>query len=129
MVKLYCALVGEKGSAFGVDIDANESVGDLKDAMKRKQMYGFASSKLQLFLGKKRKDTWLDSSSDDVKNLKKGEKTPLIEALTHEDNELQGEFGLDEVLEGMQVPTTKEIHILVVVPSVDDAHPGKHTVG
>jgi Crinkler effector protein N-terminal domain len=129
MVTLFCALVGEKRSAFPVKIDESECVHDLKKAIKQKQMYGFASSKLQLFLGKKSKDTWLDSSSDDVKNLKKGEKTPLIEALTHEDNELQGEFGLDEVLEGMQVPTTQQIHVLVVVPEVDDVHPGKRTVG
>ena len=110
-------------------IDATESVHDLKKAIKQKQMYGFASSKLHLFLGKKSEVTWLDSSSDDVKNLKKGEKTSLIETLTHEDNELQGEFGVHEVLEGIPAPKTKEIHVLVVVPEVDDVHPRKRRVG
>jgi Crinkler effector protein N-terminal domain len=119
MVKLFCALVGEKGSAFSINIDANECVDELKDAIKQKQMYDFASSKLQLFLGKESKVTWLDSSSVDVKALKQGKKTPLIKALTHKGNELLGEFGLEEVLEDMPEPKTKEIHVLVVVPEVD----------
>jgi Crinkler effector protein N-terminal domain len=123
MVTLFCVIVGEKGSAFGVDIDANESVHDLKNTIKRENEKTITCDvdNLQLFLGKKSDGTWLDSSSDDVKNLKKGEKTPLIEALTHKDNELQGEFGLDEVLEGMQVPTTEQIHVLVVVPNQNQA--------
>jgi Crinkler effector protein N-terminal domain len=58
MVTLFCVIVGEKGSAFAVDIDASESVGDLKDAIAVKRKYEFAASKLQLFLGKKSKDTW-----------------------------------------------------------------------
>jgi Crinkler effector protein N-terminal domain len=80
MVTLFCVLVGEKGSAFPVKIDESESVHDLKDAMKRKKVRTITcdARELHLFLGKKSKDTWLDSSSDDVKNLKKGEKTPLI---------------------------------------------------
>jgi hypothetical protein len=58
-------------------------------------------SKLQLFLARKGDGTWLESSTDDVKELKKEEKTALIEALTHEDNELQGESGLQKVLKDM----------------------------
>jgi Crinkler effector protein N-terminal domain len=108
-----------KGERVGVDIDASESVGDLKNTIKRENDRTITCDvdNIQLFLGKKSKDTWLDSSSDDVKKLKKGEKTALIETLTHKDNELQGEFGLDEVPEGMQVPTTEQIHLLVVVPN------------
>ncbi|KAG6612482.1 Crinkler (CRN) family protein [Phytophthora cinnamomi] len=116
MVKLFCALVGVKGKAFSVTIDASESVDDLKDKIAEKQKYDFAASKLQLFLAKNGDDTWLESSTDDVKKLKKGEKTALIEALTHEDNELDGEFGLEEVLEEMPEPKSKQIHVLVVVP-------------
>ncbi|EGZ11069.1 hypothetical protein PHYSODRAFT_264761, partial [Phytophthora sojae] len=44
MVKLFCAIVGAAGSAFPVDIDAGQSVGDLKKAIK--------ADKLQLFLAK-----------------------------------------------------------------------------
>ncbi|KAG4038705.1 hypothetical protein PC123_g25738 [Phytophthora cactorum] len=41
---------------------------------------------------------WLESDSEDVKKLKKGEKTVAIEALTSEEKELQGESGLQKVL-------------------------------
>ena len=74
---LVCAFVGEKGSTFGVDIDASESVGDLKDAIKRendKYLKEVDANNLQLLLGKKSDGTWLDSSSDDVKRLKKGKR-------------------------------------------------------
>ncbi|UIZ20795.1 hypothetical protein KXD40_000987 [Peronospora effusa] len=37
MIKLFCVIVGVKGSAFPVDIDTTESVGDLKDAIKAKK--------------------------------------------------------------------------------------------
>ena len=78
MVKLFCMVVGETGSAFAINIDdANDCVGDLKDAIKVKQMYNFPAHKLQLFLAKKRKCTWLESSTDDVKKLRKGDKTDL----------------------------------------------------
>jgi hypothetical protein len=54
-----------------------------------------------------------------VKQLKKGEKTALIEALAQEDNELQGESGLQKVLKDMPEPKTEEIHVLVAVPKQD----------
>lgn len=117
---LFCALVGVKGNAFSIDIDASKSVDHLKDAIKTKnEDITCPARKLELYLAKKG-DSWLDSSTDDVKKLKKGEKTALIEALKHEDNELDGEFGLEEVLEGMPEPKTKQIHVLVVVPPHDD---------
>lgn len=34
MVKLFCKVVGVKGSAFAIDINASETVGDLKNAVK-----------------------------------------------------------------------------------------------
>jgi hypothetical protein len=49
MVKLFCALVGAAGSAFPVDIDGSQSVGDLKDKIAEKQKYDFAASKLHQF--------------------------------------------------------------------------------
>jgi hypothetical protein len=122
MVTLVCALVGVKGNAFPVDIEASQLVGHLKKAIKKENEKTITcdARELQLFLAKKGDDTWLESSTDDVKKLKKGEKTDLIEALTHEDNELDGEFGLDEVLEGMPEPKTKQIHVLAVVTPHDD---------
>nr|QUJ09355.1 crinkler 31 [Plasmopara viticola] len=119
MVRLFCAVVWEKGGAFSVTIDTSEFVGDLKNAIKKKmenELKDVDADKLQLFLTKKGDKTWLESSADDVKKLKKGKTTTLIEALIHADNELDGEFGLDEALEGMPEPKFKQIHVLVVVP-------------
>ena len=99
MVKLFCMVVGETGSAFPVNIDVNKSVGHLKDAIKLEQMYNFPACELQLFLAKTSDNVWLQSSSHNVKSLKKGIKTELIQSLIHEDNglELQAEFGIGKV--------------------------------
>ncbi|KAE9033885.1 hypothetical protein PR003_g8654 [Phytophthora rubi] len=126
MVKLFCAFVGVAGSALPVDIDAGQSVGDLKDAIKAKDEDGdikCSAHKLHLFLARKDDDSWLESSTDDVKKLKKGGKTALIEALTDEDKELDGEFGLEDVLKGMPEPKTMQIHVLVVVPTEEATAP------
>ncbi|KAG2795927.1 hypothetical protein PC113_g25205 [Phytophthora cactorum] len=55
MVTLFCAVVGVAGSAFPVDIDANKSVGHLKDAIKEKNAATITcdAKDLQLFLAKK----------------------------------------------------------------------------
>ncbi|KAG2782052.1 hypothetical protein Pcac1_g8388 [Phytophthora cactorum] len=116
MVTLYCAVVGVAGSAFPVDIDENKSVGHLKDAIKEKKMYQFPADELQLFLAKKGDGAWLSSLTEDVKKLKKGEKTVFIEALTQEEQELQAEDPLEDVLYGMDPPSARQIHVLVVVP-------------
>jgi Crinkler effector protein N-terminal domain len=36
MLTLFCAVAGQKGSAFPVKIDESESIGDLKDAIKQR---------------------------------------------------------------------------------------------
>ncbi|EGZ19156.1 hypothetical protein PHYSODRAFT_446796, partial [Phytophthora sojae] len=61
MVKLFCAVVGGKGGAFPVKIDASETVGDLKDAIRENPEFGFPKSKLELFLAKKG-DAWLNKN-------------------------------------------------------------------
>ncbi|KAG3117823.1 hypothetical protein C6341_g27514, partial [Phytophthora cactorum] len=76
MVKLFCAIVGVAGSAFEVDIDEGQ----------------------KLFLAKTDDGAWLSSLTEDVKKLKKGEKTVFIEALTQEEQELQAEDPLEGVL-------------------------------
>ncbi|CEG49436.1 CRN-like protein [Plasmopara halstedii] len=101
MLKLFCVVVGERGSAFPIDIAARESNGD----------------------------AWLESDTDDVKKLKKGEKTALIEALIHEDSELQGESGLQKLLKDVPKPSTDEIHVLVVIPEGASGSPAKSVAG
>ncbi|KAE8961867.1 hypothetical protein PR001_g29903, partial [Phytophthora rubi] len=59
MVKLICAVVGEAESAFPVDIDAVQTVGDLKNAIKTKINYSGPAYKLKLFLAKTTTGAWL----------------------------------------------------------------------
>ncbi|KAI9905985.1 hypothetical protein PsorP6_014150 [Peronosclerospora sorghi] len=71
MVKLFCALIGVKGSAFSVKIDASMSVGNLKDAIKAKKSATITcdAKDLQLFLAGK-SGAWLESCTNDVEKLK-----------------------------------------------------------
>nr|AAY43406.1 CRN-like CRN12 [Phytophthora infestans] len=116
MVKLFCAIVGVAGSAFEVDIDQTASVSALKKAVKEEKMYQFPADELQLFLAKAGGNAWLSSLTEDVKKLKKGEKTALVKSLTQEEKELQGEDPISECLEGMDPPKVKQIHVLVALP-------------
>ncbi|KAG3161418.1 hypothetical protein PI126_g6450 [Phytophthora idaei] len=79
-------------------------------------MYQFPADQLHLFLAKTEGGGWLSSLTEDVKKLKKGEKTVFIEALTQEEQELQAEDPLEDVLYGMDPPSARQIHVLVVVP-------------
>ena len=69
----------------------------------------------QLFAAKTSDNKWFQSSSQDVKSLKEGMKTDFIESLIR-GLQLDGEFGVEDVLEDMPKPRNKEIHLLVVVP-------------
>ncbi|KAL8003041.1 hypothetical protein Plhal703r1_c13g0064631 [Plasmopara halstedii] len=121
MVKLICAIVGPAGNAFPVDIDADQLVGDLKDAIRAKNpdTIKCEAAKLELFLAMTDGGAWLSSQSDDVKKLKKGEKTALIKLLIKEDQQLQAEDPLEYVLRenNMATPQSRQIHVLVVVPA------------
>ncbi|GLE00908.1 hypothetical protein PINS_up009705 [Pythium insidiosum] len=70
--------------------------------------------KLQLFLAKETDGAWLGVRSEDAVKLRKGVKTPLIEALTQNDNEIPEELRLDEVFS--EIPEQAAIHILVMAP-------------
>ncbi|KAE8888338.1 hypothetical protein PF010_g5521 [Phytophthora fragariae] len=67
MVTLFCAIVGVVGDAFAVNIDAVETVGDLKEAIKKvRGLKDFDAKNLQLFLAKK-DGAWLpDDKALDV---------------------------------------------------------------
>ncbi|KAE8998406.1 hypothetical protein PR003_g19247 [Phytophthora rubi] len=67
MVTLFCAIVGVVRDAFAVNIDAVESVGDLKEAIKKvRGLKDFDAKNLQLFLAKK-DGAWLpDDKALDV---------------------------------------------------------------
>ncbi|RMX64602.1 hypothetical protein KXD40_002085 [Peronospora effusa] len=104
MVTLLCAFVGTKGSVFPVHIDASQSVGHLKDAIKMDNQRRITcdANDLQLYPAKTKIGTaktedgkWLSSSTEDVKKLKEGEKTSHVVELTKEGRELQGEDSVD----------------------------------
>ncbi|KAL7690099.1 putative protein kinase [Plasmopara halstedii] len=121
MLKIFCVVVGRAGSAFPVTIDQCMSVGDLKEAIAPKLQYTGTAKDLQLFLANAGDNAWLSSLTEDVKKLKKGEKTAFIESLMHEERELQGESSLKKALAGMLSPSTDEIHVLVVVPYLHES--------
>ncbi|KAG2783694.1 hypothetical protein PC112_g24748 [Phytophthora cactorum] len=113
MVKLFCAIVGEAGSAFEVKIDDDESVSALKDAIKAKNKRTITcdAKDLQLFLAKKH-GAWLDGAGAAAVTL-------------DEDGPLRG-FG-DQMDPTLWVKNAKyfganfqpgegQIHVLVVVP-------------
>ncbi|KAG1707076.1 hypothetical protein DVH05_026272 [Phytophthora capsici] len=55
MVKLYCAIVGAAGSAFSVEVGEDQTVDDLKLAIKNQKpndLKDVDRDKLQLFLAK-----------------------------------------------------------------------------
>lgn len=62
MVKLFCALVGVRGSAFEVKIDEGASVSALNKEIKKEKMYQIPADELQLYLAKTANDAWLDGA-------------------------------------------------------------------
>ncbi|EGZ25222.1 hypothetical protein PHYSODRAFT_326275 [Phytophthora sojae] len=131
MVKLFCAIVGAAGSAFPVDIDAGQSAGDLKKAIKAEKtnkLKDIDAGDLQLFLAKKDegRGAWLPDDDqaaldledgkihEDIQALIDGEKMKATKTLQHwlfEKNE-------------MPPPSTDQIHVLVVVPEQEHAQTG-----
>ncbi|KAI9986643.1 hypothetical protein PInf_025596 [Phytophthora infestans] len=121
MVKLFCFIFGVAGSAFSVEVNESKTVDNLKEVIKAKKTNDFKdfdADKLQLFLAKAGGNAWLSSLTEDVKKLKKGEKTALVKSLTQEEKKLQGEDPISECLEGMDPPEVKQIHVLVVIPGI-----------
>ncbi|KAG3048127.1 hypothetical protein PI125_g26753, partial [Phytophthora idaei] len=74
MVKLFCAIVGEAGSAFEVKIDDAESVSALKKAIKEENPATIKcdTKDLQLFPAKAADSGWLSSKHPDVISMRNG---------------------------------------------------------
>jgi hypothetical protein len=112
MVKLFCAIVGVAGSAFSVRVDEDDSVDDLKKAIKAEKMYQFPADNLQLFLAKKEDGACLKSK--DLLRMRRGEISDEVESLYMKEE-------LDDPTDKICVkfPSTipdGTIHVLVVVP-------------
>ncbi|KAG2775801.1 hypothetical protein PC129_g4107 [Phytophthora cactorum] len=61
MLKISCAIGGAAGSAFLVYMDVDQSVGDLKDAIKKKNVATITcdAKDIKFFLAKKKDGNWL----------------------------------------------------------------------
>lgn len=118
MVKLVCALVGQEGSAFPVDIEPTQLVGDLKDAIKKEnEDIKCAARKLQLFLAKK-DGAWLSDDDPAALQLEDGNANDDIETMIGGEP-MKATWAIQEWLfEKSKMPqtSTNQIHVLVVVP-------------
>ncbi|OQS03562.1 Crinkler (CRN) family protein [Thraustotheca clavata] len=102
------------GSVFGVTIEPNQQVWELKNMIKEKKMYDFPADKLELYIAKKNHE-WLKSKDADVKELKKGVVSDDINALIHDSLEMDP-TGTIQMLDFPDTPAPGDIHVLVVVP-------------
>ncbi|CAI5719534.1 unnamed protein product [Peronospora farinosa] len=121
MVKLFCAIVGVKGSAFSVEIDVTQSVGDLKKVIKSKKanaLKNFDADQLQLFLAKGTDDKWLKDDDAAAQLLYGGEIHPNIQQMISV-KQVMATRTLQRWLfddNKMSQPLPEQIHVLVVVP-------------
>ncbi|KAL3672513.1 hypothetical protein V7S43_001813 [Phytophthora oleae] len=115
MLTIFCAIVGEARSVVEVEIDDADSVSALlKDikAMFLNALKDAEAARMELFLAKK-DGKWMQSCSEEMKKLRKGEKTAAIEELIHEDKELDPMKKLGGLFD--DAPTDDVLHVLVVV--------------
>ncbi|EGZ11221.1 hypothetical protein PHYSODRAFT_287309 [Phytophthora sojae] len=134
MVKLFCAIVGAAGSAFPVDIDAGQSVGDLKKAIKAESDGLIRAedpwTKLQLFLAKTADGAWLPDDDQAALDLEDGKVHEDIQALI-DGEKMKATWTIEDVLTANNMtkrkgraPKSRQIHVLVVVPEQEHAQTG-----
>ncbi|KAF1316992.1 Crinkler, partial [Globisporangium splendens] len=114
-MKLFCILVGAKGSAFSVDIEESDTVGDLKDAIKKEKANDLKTvdaDRLHLYLAK-RDNKWLPSQDPITVTLKKGEISEGIMALMTEELDPTFSIGYLKAKSNLPDPSTQQIHVLV----------------
>ncbi|KAG3123650.1 hypothetical protein PI126_g23613 [Phytophthora idaei] len=126
MVKLFCAIVGEAGSAFSVRVDESDSVDDLKKAIKAEKPNKIQcdADELQLFLAKKG-GTWL-TEEEVKKGVSDTTGLKLLDAVRAE----IGDVGLSQ--DDVRLQVAKEevaalkgpVNVLVVVPEQEHAQTG-----
>ncbi|KAJ8535189.1 hypothetical protein ON010_g13548 [Phytophthora cinnamomi] len=121
MVKLFCAIVGVAGSAFPVDIDAAQTVGDLKKMIKRdkrNRLEKVDADDLQLFLAKTEGGEWLADDDQAALGLEDGKVHEDIQAWI-DGEKMKATKTLQHWLfekNKMPQPSTDQIHVLAVVP-------------
>ncbi|KAE8901966.1 hypothetical protein PF005_g28140 [Phytophthora fragariae] len=121
-VSLQCAIVGKAGDTFEVKIDDAEKVSTFKEAIhkkKRDKIKGNAAE-LKLFLAKTKDGKWLLEKPDVGKKLEGGETTPEVNKMIAE-NKMMPSWTIQDVLADFKMtgdlaPSSKQIHVLVVLP-------------
>ncbi|OWY97499.1 hypothetical protein PHMEG_00031953 [Phytophthora megakarya] len=119
MVKFFCAIVGVAGSSYPVNIDENETVGDLKKAIRDDNSATITcdARELQLFLAKKG-DAWMNKEYVASVTLDK-ERHAKIEDENGRPQPLEHMNETADVVDyfGERFKRKRgEIHVLVVVP-------------
>eukprot|EP00644_Phytophthora_capsici_P000809 jgi/Phyca11/108895/e_gw1.16.149.1 len=144
-LSLQCAIVGQIGSSFDVEIDDGEKVSKLKDAIKTKNkddpiLKTVAAKNLQLFLAKQG-NAWLPDDDPAAQDLNEGKVHTEIQALIPDEHRaalklVNGESDdyINALTAGEQIlasktietwlyekikmeePSTAQTHVLVVVP-------------
>ncbi|OWY96453.1 Crinkler (CRN) [Phytophthora megakarya] len=119
MVKVFCAIVGVAGSAFSVRVAEDDSVDDLKKAIKAEKMYQFPADELQLFLAKTADGAWL-TEADVKKGVEDTTDLKLLDAARARLRRVglsgQDVGGVDEEAEA---EGRGPVNVLVVVPEQD----------
>ncbi|KAG3123272.1 hypothetical protein PI126_g23785, partial [Phytophthora idaei] len=133
MVKLFCVLVGEAGSAFEVKIDDAESVAALKKAIKEEKkndLKDVDADKLQLFLSKAANGAWLDGAGVAAVTLEKaaGSAVPVLvddHGNRHDFVKMDPLLWIknDQHFGANFQPGEGQVHVLVVVPEQGTSAP------
>ncbi|KAG6619959.1 Crinkler (CRN) family protein [Phytophthora cinnamomi] len=120
LLSLQCAIVGQVGSSFDVEIDDGAKVSKLKKMIKRDKpdtIKGEAD-KLQLFLAKTEGGEWLADDDQAALGLEDGKVHEDIQAWI-DGEKMKATKTLQHWLfekNKMPQPSTDQIHVLVVVP-------------
>ncbi|KAK1942732.1 hypothetical protein P3T76_006231 [Phytophthora citrophthora] len=144
VLSLQCAIVGEVGSSFDVEIDNSAKVSKLKRLIKDAKMYQFPADEVQLFLAKQPVEEedgtevvpvyhcsaeetkeeslkWLPEEHRAAVKLVRGEPVDYISVLTTGEQVLASKTLATwfYTMNNMEIPSSDQIHVLVVVPDDD----------
>ena len=115
-MRLICAIVGVKKSLFSVRVEDSDIVDELKEAIKAQNEIKGPANTMQLFLAKASDNKWLSYDNQNVKILQEGAINADIQELMRDEKELQAYFTLEDVLNEMDPPSARQIHVLVKLP-------------
>ncbi|KAG2966606.1 hypothetical protein PC120_g27073 [Phytophthora cactorum] len=116
-LSLQCAIVGQAGGSFDVEIDDGAKVSKLKKKIKEEKMYQFPADELHLFLAKTEVGAWLRDVDPGVLELEEGRINPDVQTLI-DGEKMRATWTIKDVLEEYHMPTpqSRQVHVLVVVP-------------